>query len=72
MGLDPSALIAFEPALFGQSANNGQMVVEVSPKAPVAESIRQLCRAITGRTAQGAQSKNTASIFSFFKGKKQA
>ncbi len=72
MGLEPSALLAFEPALFGQSANNGQVVVEASPKAPVAETMRQLCRAITGRSMQGAQSKNTSSIFSFFKGKKQA
>jgi pilus assembly protein CpaE len=72
MGLEPSALLAFEPALFGQSANNGQVVVEASPKAPVSETIRQLCRAITGRSLQGAQSKNTSSIFSFFKGKKQA
>ena len=72
MGLEPSALLAFEPALFGQSANNGQVVVEASPKAPVAETIRQLCRAITGRSMQGAQSKNTSSIFSFVKGKKQA
>jgi pilus assembly protein CpaE len=72
MGLDPSALIAFEPQLFGQSANNGQMVIETSPKAPVAEAMRHLCRAITGRTMQGAEAKNTSSIFSFFKGKKRA
>jgi pilus assembly protein CpaE len=72
MGIDPSALIAFEPTLFGQSANNGQMVVEVSPKAPVAEAIRHLCRAITGRSAQSADGKNTSSIFSFLKVKKQA
>jgi pilus assembly protein CpaE len=72
MGVDPSAVIAFEPALFGQAANNGQMVVELQPKAPVAEAIRQLCRAITGRTMQGADAKNTNSIFSFLKGKKRA
>ena len=72
MGLDPSAIIAFEPALFGQAANNGQMVIELAPKAPVSEALRRLCRAITGRTMQGAVNRNTASIFSFFKGKKQA
>jgi len=72
MGLDPSALIAFEPQLFGQSANNGQMVIETSPKAPVAEAMRQLCRAITGRSLQGAEAKNTSSIFSFLKGRKRA
>ena len=72
MGVDPSALIAFEPTLFGQSANNGQMVIETSPKAPVSEAMRSLCRAITGRTMQGADAKNTSSIFSFLKGKKRA
>jgi pilus assembly protein CpaE len=72
MGLDPSAIIAFDPALFGQAANNGQMVMEVMPKAPVAESLRQLCRTITGRTVQGATAKNSVSIFSFLKGKKRA
>ena len=72
MGLDPSAIIAFDPALFGQAANNGQMVMEVMPKAPVAEALRQLCRTITGRTVQGATAKNSVSIFSFLKGKKRA
>jgi pilus assembly protein CpaE len=72
MGLDPAALIAFDPALFGQAANNGQMVVEMQPKAPVAESLRALCRLITGRTMQGADVKNASSIFSFLKGKKRA
>jgi pilus assembly protein CpaE len=72
MGIDPSALIAFEPTLFGQSANNGQMVIETSPKAPVAEAMRSLCRALTGRTAQASDAKNSSSIFSFLKGKKLA
>jgi pilus assembly protein CpaE len=72
MGLDPSAIIAFDPALFGQAANNGQMVMEVAPKSPVTESLRQLCRAITGRAVQGASGKNAVSIFSFLKGKKRA
>lgn len=72
MGIDPAAIIAFEPALFGQAANNGQMVIELAPKAPVSESVRRLCRLLTGRTMQGAASRSSASIFSFLKGKKQA
>ena len=72
MGLDPSAIIAFDPAMFGQAANNGQMVMEVAPKAPVVEALRQLCRSLTGRTMQGAVSKNTVNIFSFLKGRKRA
>jgi pilus assembly protein CpaE len=70
MGVDPSAIIGFEPALFGQAANNGQMVIELSPKAPVSEALRRLCRALTGRSGESA--KGSASIFSFLKGKKQA
>jgi pilus assembly protein CpaE len=72
MGIDPAALIGFEPALFGQAANNGQMVIELAPKAPVSEALRRLCRTITGRNMQGAANKNAVSIFSFLKGKKQA
>jgi len=72
MGLDPSAIIAFDPALFGQAANNGQMVMEVAPKAPVTESLRQLCRSITGRALQGVVAKNSISFFRFLKVKKRA
>jgi pilus assembly protein CpaE len=72
MGLDPSAIIAFDPAMFGQAANNGQMVMEVAPKAPVTEALRLLCRSITGRTVQAAVAKNSVSIFSFLKAKKRA
>ena len=71
MGVDPSAIVGFEPALFGQAANNGQMVIELAPKAPVSEAVRRLCRSLTGRSASGS-TKNSASIFSFLKGKKQA
>src|SRR5476651_2729351 len=72
MGLDPAAIIAFEPALFGQAANNGQMVIELAPKAPVSEALRHLCRTITGRTVQGLPDRNTTSIFSFLKARKRA
>jgi pilus assembly protein CpaE len=70
MGVDPAAILPFDPALFGQAANNGQMVMELAPKAAVAESLRRLCRTLTGRTP--AAKNSTASIFSFLKGKKQA
>ena len=71
MGITPSAIVNFEPALFGQAANNGQMVIEVSPKAGVSEAVRRLCHTLTGRSV-AANTKNSASIFSFLKGKKQA
>ena len=70
MGLDPAAIISFDPMLFGQAANNGQMVIELAPKAPVSEALRRLCRNLTGRTMDGPANKNSISIFSFLKGKK--
>lgn len=70
MGVDPAAIIGFDPALFGQAANNGQMVIELAPKAGVSEALRRLCRSLTGRTMDGATAKNTTSIFSLLKGKK--
>lgn len=71
MGIDPEAVLPFDPLLFGQAANNGQMVLEVQPKAVATEAVRKLARTLTGR-ASGAAEKNYASIFSFLKGRKQA
>ena len=72
VGVEPAAIIPFEPALFGQAANNGQMVMEVAPKAPVSDAMRELCRVLTGRSAPAGSGKNTVSLLSFLKGKKRA
>lgn len=69
MGIQPSAVLPFDPGMFGQAANNGQMLLEMSPKAQISESVRRLARDLTGRTAE-VQSKGGSSIFSFLKGKK--
>jgi len=72
MGLDPAAVIPFDPGLFGTAANNGQMLLELQPKAAISESVRRLSRSITGRTGEGT-AKGASSIFSFLgKGKKSA
>jgi pilus assembly protein CpaE len=72
MGVEPAAVLSFDPALFGQAANNGQMVMEVAPKAAVSESIRGLCRSLTGRQASSSVGRAANSILSFLKGKKSA
>jgi pilus assembly protein CpaE len=46
---EPSALIPFEPQMFGTAANNGQMIAEVSSSHRVAETFRQLTQVMTGR-----------------------
>jgi pilus assembly protein CpaE len=70
MGVDPSAVLPFDPGLFGTAANNGQMLLELQPKAGTSESLRRLSRSLTGR--QG-DAKASSSIFSFLgKGKKKS
>jgi pilus assembly protein CpaE len=72
MGVDPAAVLPFDPAQFGQAANNGQMLTEVAAKAPVTEAVRRLARTLTGRVA-AEPAKNSAALLSFFsKARKQA
>lgn len=47
--LEPTAVIAFEPKLFGTAANNGQMIAEVEPASKANETIAELGRILTGR-----------------------
>ncbi|HXS05485.1 MAG TPA: pilus assembly protein CpaE [Rhizomicrobium sp.] len=72
MGVEPAAILPFDAALFGQAGNNGQMLLEVQPKAPISDSIRRLSRLLTGREAMPATEKNAPSILNFLKSRKQA
>jgi pilus assembly protein CpaE len=47
-GIKISAEIGFEPQLFGEAANSGQMISEVQQTAKPAETIRQLARQMIG------------------------
>ena len=40
LGLEPSAVHPFDAKLFGQAANNGQMIAELAPKSKTAEGLR--------------------------------
>jgi pilus assembly protein CpaE len=46
---EPTAVIPFEPQLFGTAANNGQMIAEMSAGHRSAETFRQLAQLLTGR-----------------------
>jgi pilus assembly protein CpaE len=70
MGIQPSLVIPFDPALFGTAANNGQMLLEVQPKSPVAENVRKLAEIATGRVPQ--VEVNKGALFSLLKGLKRA
>src|SRR6202012_4112826 len=54
VGLQPGLVLSFEPKLFGQAANNGQMLVEANPKSKSAEAIAGLARAIARRDVAAA------------------
>jgi pilus assembly protein CpaE len=71
MGLEPSMIVPFDPALFGAAANNGQMLVEMQPRSQVSEAVLRMAAMLTGRAAQ-ADEKGTLPFLSFLKGKKRA
>ncbi len=69
IGHDPALVIAYDPLLFGQAANNGQMLAELGQKSPIVDGVRAFASLITGRKPVVAQSK---SLFSLFGNKKRA
>jgi pilus assembly protein CpaE len=65
VGVEPTAVIPFDPLLFGTASNNGQMLAEVQPSAKPSEAIRQLAELITGRRVQQPAKKAAKSFLSF-------
>lgn len=70
IGIEPALVMPFEPHLFGQAANNGQMLNELAPKSQVAAGIRRLAELATGRVPQPSQ--KSSPLLSIFSGKKRA
>jgi len=70
IGLEPALVMPFDPQLFGNAANNGQMINELSPKSQAATGIRRLAELATGRVPQPIH--KASPIFSLFAGKKRA
>ena len=58
LDLGVSAVISFDPALFGAAANNGQMIAEMQSRAKPAETFLELARLVTGRNEARAQKKS--------------
>jgi pilus assembly protein CpaE len=46
---EPIAIIPFEPQIFGNAANNGQMISEIASGHRVSETFRTLAQFLTGR-----------------------
>jgi pilus assembly protein CpaE len=69
LGLAPAMVIAFDAKLFGQAANNGQMINEVGPKSKQAESLEGLARMISRRETAAEPVARPSSIISRLLGK---
>jgi pilus assembly protein CpaE len=58
IGMQPSLIIPFDAKLFGNAANNGQMICEVGPKSKAAEGLNMLARLISRREPPPAPKKS--------------
>ena len=72
LDLAVSAVISFDPALFGAAANNGQMIAEMQSRAKPAETFLDLARMVTGRGETRAPKKSFLDPFLLKLSKKKA
>lgn len=49
LGIEPVAVIPFDPQLFGNAANNGRMLGEMDAQNPIVQTINELAHIVTGR-----------------------
>ena len=55
--IEPSLVLPFDPKLFGEAANNGQMLAELNPKAKSVEGLLQFAQGLARREAPAAPIK---------------
>ncbi|GAB1580477.1 CpaE family protein [Phyllobacterium phragmitis] len=70
LGVEPIALIAFEPQLFGNAANNGRMLGETDPSHAIVQSIIEIAHVLTGRIeVKNKKKSGLTSLFDRLRGK---
>ncbi|MEM7214055.1 MAG: CpaE family protein [Pseudomonadota bacterium] len=69
IGIEPSAVLPFEPALFGMASNNGQMLSETDPKSHLVDIMLGLTQVLTGKAEVKSAKK---SPLAFLKGLKRS
>jgi pilus assembly protein CpaE len=67
LGADPVASFAFDPALYGMAANNGQMIGEVAALSKSALAIDALAASVTGRKTPEPKKSSLAGKIPFLK-----
>ncbi|MEO1398956.1 MAG: pilus assembly protein CpaE, partial [Pseudomonadota bacterium] len=63
LGIEPSIVIDFDPALFGLAANNGQMVSETDSKHAASIAFDTMANILTGRREIEAPAKKSMGSF---------
>jgi pilus assembly protein CpaE len=58
LGIEPALCLPFDAKLFGQAANNGQMIQEVNPKAKASEGLCQFVQGLARREAPVVKAKS--------------
>lgn len=58
LGITPLATIPFDPLLFGNASNNGQMIGEMDAANPVSLTFNEMAHVLTGRAEVKAQKKS--------------
>jgi pilus assembly protein CpaE len=67
VGVEPVLVLPFEPKLYGQAANNGQMISELNAKAKAAEGFAQLARAVARRESAPPPPRKPSLLVNLFK-----
>lgn len=49
LGLQPKAIVPWDPVLFGNSATNAQTLIQAGPKSKIATEVRRIARHLLGR-----------------------
>jgi pilus assembly protein CpaE len=49
LGIEPLAVLPFDPQFFGNAANNGRMLGEMDAQHPIVQTINELAHILTGR-----------------------
>ena len=67
LGAEPIASFAFDPALYGMAANNGQMIGEVAATSKAAITVDTLAAGLTGRKIAEVKKQSITSKIPFLK-----
>ena len=72
LGIQPMAVIPFDPQLFGNSSNNGRMLGEMDAKHPIVHMVNEMAHVLTGRSEIKVKKKpGLGSLLGKFKLKKK-